>query len=46
MVEKLHQIEITVSEARLLIEAIEQHFYMAGEEVLSDTYEKLKEVVE
>lgn len=46
MSETVHSVGVTVSEARLLIEAIEQHFHMAGEEVLSDLYETLKEITE
>lgn len=46
MTETVHSVGVTVSEARLLIEAIEQHFHMAGEDALPALYETLKEIAE
>lgn len=49
MVDKtLYSVGITKAEAQMLVEAIEQHYFMVGEgeEELSAVYESLKEVAE
>lgn len=44
----LHSVGVTKAEAAMLVEAIEQYYFMVGEgeEELSAIYETLKEVVE
>lgn len=43
----LHSVGVTKAEAAMLVEAIEQYYFMVGEgEELSAIYETLKEVAE